>query len=170
MLRIIPYQQDDDAKCGPASIKMILDYWRIPNTIEEICEKCGWTYELGCTDVQMKRALEFYGMKVVIKNDSTFSDIEDWLDRRIPVIVDWFTPGINPSIADMPNGHSSVVSGLTGQHIYLVDPELGATREILKKEFLRVWFDWKNKQAIRDWNDMVLRQIIAAYPKKQKLS
>jgi len=52
------------------------------------------------------------------------------------------------------------------ENIYLQDPELGAMRTIKRDDFLRVWFDFK-KDYITSWKDMIIRQLIAVYPKKK---
>jgi hypothetical protein len=59
------------------------------------------------------------GLKAKIKNNSSFKDIETWLKKEVPVIVDWFTRGRtdygDSSVAD---GHYSVVMGLDDDFIY----------------------------------------------------
>ena len=52
---------------------------------------CGTKKDLGTDDQGIKRAAESLGFKVEIKNNSSFSDIERWLDKDAPVIVNWFT-------------------------------------------------------------------------------
>jgi len=168
MLTIFPFKQSDASRCGPAAIKMVLSYYKIDALEEEICKRCSLTYELGCTDVQMKEAIESFGLGCEIKNNSTLEDVEYWINHHVPVIVDWFTPGINPGLEDMPNGHSSVVVGIDRERIYLLDPEIGATRSIMRDEFMRVWFDWRQYPTITSWDDMVVRQMIIAYPNRLK--
>lgn len=55
---------------------------------------------------------------------------------------------------------------MDNSHICLLDPEDGNIRKIKKDEFIRVWFDWKYTPIIENWEDMVLRQLIVAVPKK----
>ncbi|NJO65110.1 MAG: hypothetical protein HC836_45475 [Richelia sp. RM2_1_2] len=170
MINIHPYKQSDDSLCGPAVIKMVLQYYNISATELEIAEKCGHTYELGCDDLGMKRALESYGMDVIIQNNSSFDDMQFWLEKEIPVIVDWFSSGYNIGVADPPNGHSSIVIDLDDQYIYLLDPEFGGIRKMIRNDFMRCWFDWKNSPIIVNWEDMILRQIIVAYPNNNENS
>jgi predicted double-glycine peptidase len=163
MINITPFKQTDDSRCGPACIKMILNHYNIEVSEDEVCLRCNHTYELGCTDYQMKKAIESYGLKCRIDNNCTFRDIEDWVKQyEIPVIVDWFTPGVNPSLGDMGNGHSSIVD-IDSDYIYLMDPELGDIRKIQREEFLRVWFDWREDSYLQRCDDLVLRQIIVIY-------
>jgi ABC-type bacteriocin/lantibiotic exporter with double-glycine peptidase domain len=170
LLEIKPFKQSDDSLCGPAVIKMVLNYYGKEVEESEIAELCNHTYELGTDDFNMKKAVEILGFKVIIKNDSTFEDIQYWLDREIPVIVDWFSPGAPPddiSLDDMPNGHSSIVVGMDSKFIHLMDPEgskhSAAVRKINKNDFLRVWFDFR-PNVISSWEDMVIRQIFVILP------
>jgi len=163
MITLPAFKQSDSSRCGPAAIKMVLAYYGVDQTEDEICKRCNHTYELGCTDLQMKTALESFGFTVEVYNNSSLLDIEYWISRHMPVIVDWFTGGAHPSQGDMPNGHSGVVVGLDRENVYLMDPENAQVRSILREDFVRVWFDWR-APIISSWEDMVIRQAIVAYP------
>lgn len=164
MLKITPFTQTDSSRCGPAVIKMVLDYYGIKVTEDAICQRCGWTFELGCTNDQMKAAIESYGLDCVVYNNSTLEDVKYWLNQGIPVIVDWFTPGADPSLGDMPNGHSSIIVDVDNKYVHLMDPEIGKVRKILREEFMRVWFDWEQTLTIQSWEDMVIRQAMIVQP------
>src|ERR1700690_4180661 len=96
-LNILPVKpfREKPGMCGPASLKMIFDYYGMKKSEKEIATMCGTTKELGTNIESMKRVAETLGYNVEIKNNSTFEDIEMWLDKKIPVIVDWFTRGRN---------------------------------------------------------------------------
>lgn len=162
MLEIEPFKQSDDSLCGPAVIKMVLNYNGIDAPENEIAERASHTYALGCDDHGMKRALESYGLNVVIQNFSTFDDINGWLSNKIPVIVDWFSGGIDCDPTDTPNGHSSIVVDLDDEFIYLLDPEFAIVRSLKRDDFMRCWFDWRSPYIV-SWEDMIIRQIMVAY-------
>ncbi len=180
LLDIKIFKQGDDSLCGPASIKMILDFYGNSVTESEIAKLCNHTYELGTDDVHMKQACESLGYEVFIKNESTFDDINNFLKKGIPVIVDWFA-GVKLDVEDVsegfvydtklptdvgvPNGHSSIVVGLDDAYIYLIDPEIAEIRKIRKEDFIRVWFDFRNPY-IMNWEEMILRQIFVILPNK----
>lgn len=106
-----------------------------------------------------------YGFEAEVKNESDFSEIEFWFEKKVPVVVNWFTPGRKDSPEDeMPDGHSSIVVGLDPEKIYLQDPEIGGLREVPRSELLRVWFDFPGP-AITKLSDIILRQIIIIRPK-----
>jgi ABC-type bacteriocin/lantibiotic exporter with double-glycine peptidase domain len=164
ILQVKPFQETlHGGYCGPASLKMVMDYFGKKVSEEEVAEKCGHDPELGIDDLSIKSVAEEYGFKVEIQNNSTYGDIGRWLAKEVPVIVDWFTSGRRDyDDSQVPDGHYSVVVGLDEENIYLQDPEIGGMRTIERDDFYRVWFDFKGA-AIKEWNDIILRQIIVVY-------
>ena len=85
-----------------------------------------------------------------------------WLEKGVPVIVDWFTRGRKDyGDSDVADGHYSVVMGLDDKYIYLQDPEIGKMRKLDREDFMTVWFDFTGKYIKP--NELVIRQIIAIY-------
>lgn len=166
LLQVKPFQETlHGGYCGPASLKIVLDYYGVQRNEREIAERCGRNSKLGTNDVLIKRAVKFYGFNVEIKNKANFTDIQKWLNKGVPVIVNWFTRGRKDyNNSKVPDGHYSVVMELDRKNIYLQDPEIGAMRTIKREDFLRVWFDFK-KEQMTSWKDTIIRQLIAIYPK-----
>ncbi len=163
MLKVKPFQETlHSSYCGPASLKIVLVYYGIKKTEKELVKTTGWDKDLGVDDRGIKKAAEALGFKVKIKNNSSYSDIQKWLDKGVPVIVDWFTRGRKDyPDSETADGHSSVVAGLDDRFIYLQDPEIGKIRKLNREDFMRVWFDFKGKYIKP--NKLVIRQIIAIY-------
>ncbi|MCX6790396.1 MAG: C39 family peptidase [Candidatus Kaiserbacteria bacterium] len=165
LLPVKPFQETlGGGYCGPASLKMVLGYWNNELPEEEVALRCKRDPELGTDDSCLKEAAESYGLKVEIENNASFDSIQRWLERGIPVIVNWFTRGrADYEDGDVADGHYSVVVGLDVSNIYLQDPETGGLRTLDREDFMRVWFDFK-PAYITSWEDMVIRQLIAVYP------
>lgn len=163
MLKVKPFQETLSAgMCGPASLKILLSYYGIEKSENELAKICGTKKDLGTDDQGIKKAAESLGLKVKIKNNSSFKDIEKWLDKKVPVIVNWFTRGrVDYTDADVADGHYSVVFGLDDKHIYLQDPETGTARKLEREDFMTVWFDFTGKNIKP--NELIIRQIIAIY-------
>jgi len=163
MLKIKPFQETlNSGMCGPASLKIVLEYYGVNKTEKELFKLCKTKKDLGTDDKSIKKAAEKLGFKVKIKNNSSFKDIEKWLDKGVPVIVNWFTRGrTDYSDSDVSDGHYSVVAGLDKNNIYLQDPEIGRIRKIDKEDFMTVWFDFKGKYIKA--NELIIRQIIVIY-------
>lgn len=164
ILPVKPFQETlHGGYCGPASLKMILDYYGVDKSEKELAKLCGRDSGLGVNDAAIKRIAEKFGFGVKIKNKSSFADIEKWLKKEVPIIVDWFSGGrADYGDSEMADGHYSVAVGLDKKSIYLQDPETGGLRVIARSDFMRVWFDFK-KERITSWKDMIIRQIIAVY-------
>lgn len=161
LLPVKPFQETE-SMCGPASLKMVLGYYGVEKSEKELAKICKTTKDLGTSNKSLKEAAESLGFEVKMKDNSTFEDIKYWLDKKVPVIVDWFTRGrADYDDSDIADGHYSVVVGLDNSYIYLQDPELGHIRKIKKKDFMTVWFDFKGKYIKPD--ELVIRQIIAIY-------
>jgi ABC-type bacteriocin/lantibiotic exporter with double-glycine peptidase domain len=163
LLLIKPFQETlFKSMCGPASLKMVFDYYGIEKSEEEIAKLAGTTEDLGTDEQGIKKAAESLGFKVEIKNESSFEDIQSWLDKKVPVIVNWFTKGrIDYDDSQVPDGHYSVVVGLDDKFIYLQDPEIGKLRKIKLNDFMKVWFDFKGEYIKPD--EIIMRQIITIY-------
>lgn len=120
---------------------------------------------MGVDDNRIARAAKSLGLKVQIENESTFNDIERWLQKGVPVIVDWFTRGRSDyEDSEVADGHYSVVAGLDDEYIYLQDPEIGNIRKIEREDFMKVWFDFTGHYIKSD--ELIIRQLIAIYPDK----
>ena len=164
LLPVKPFQETlGGGYCGPASLKTVLDYYGINKTEEDLSQICGRDPDLGVNDEAIKKVAQALGLNVEIKNNAEFKDIEGWLKRKVPVIVNWFSRGrYDYPEDDVADGHYSVVVGLDEEYIYLQDPEVGRVRKIGKEDFLRVWFDFSTEH-ITNWEDMIVRQLIAIY-------
>ena len=164
-----PFQETlHGSYCGPASLRIVLDYYGVEKTEEEVAKICGRDPDIRTDASSIKKAAVSFGFKAEIQNDSSFDDIQRWLDKKVPVIVDWFTRGrADYDDSEVPDGHYSVVVGLDKDNIYLQDPEIGKMRTLKRDDFMRVWFDFKSSQ-ITSWDEMIIRQLIAIQKNNEK--
>lgn len=163
MFEIEPFQETlSEGMCGPASLKIVLGYYGVEKSETELAELCGHDRKLGTDAAGIRRAAESLGFEVEIKNGSSFEDMEAWLAKDVPVIVDWFTRGRQDyPESEVADGHYSVVAGLDEESIHLQDPEIGRMRRIKREDFLRVWFDFEGELIGSD--NLVIRQMIAIF-------
>jgi len=149
LLKVKPYKQKPRS-CGPASLKIIFNYFGVQATESEIAKVSGWTFENGVNAGGLIRAAEKWGFKAFQKELCDFEDIRTYIKRRIPVLVDWFS---------VDDGHYSVVVGIDADKVYICDPQIGRMREFLYDDFKRVWFDFSG-EWIKNKEDLVLRRVI----------
>lgn len=157
LLNVPHYIQSDDSTCGPASLRMIFAYYGKELDEKEIAYACNHSYEYGCQGEDMVCAANHFGFDVFLKNNSTISEIENLIDKKTPVIVDWFC-------GDPPEGHSSVVIGYDDKNLYILDPYLEDMRIVTKTDFRRCWFDFRETPITPE--NLYVGQIIVVKPKK----
>lgn len=154
LLKIKPYREKKAGYCGPATLKMVLGYYGLNKTEEELAKITQTTPGEGMKVDNAKKALLELGFNVEIKDFASLDDIKGFIEKRLPVVVDWFSTD---------DGHYSVVVGLDDHNIYLQDPELSEVRKMEKKTFKRVWFDFQGKY-LKSKDDLIIRRIIVIQP------
>lgn len=164
LLPVKPFQETlHGGFCGPASLKMVLDYYGVKQEEDRLAQLCGKDSVLGVDALSIKKVAEKYGFTVEIQNNSSYQDITNWLSQKVPLIVNWMSRGrIDYPESAVPDGHYSVVVGLDQNQIYLQDPEIGHLRTVSRYDFMRSWYDFTG-DCINSWNEIILRQLIAIY-------
>lgn len=153
MIKIKPFSQSP-GMCGPASLKMVLSYYNISASESAIAKAAGASRGGGVSAMGLIRAAKKFGFKPYFKKNSTISDLEYFVKKGIPVIVDWFLED---------DGHYSVVVDINKKNIMLLDPALGRKRTMPREKFLRVWFDFPGN-FIKNSEDLILRAILVLQP------
>lgn len=149
--------------CGPAVIKMVLEFYGIKKTETELAKIAGTNKKTGTEVPQVGKTLKYFGLKTKTKTNAKYADLLAYLKRDIPVIIGWYSRGKKEDSDDTTaDGHYSVVIGLDKKFIYLQDPEIGKMRKIKKEDFLIVWLDYYGEYP-KTKKDIFLRPIIAAY-------
>ena len=139
-------------------MEMIGDYFGVKKSQKEWGKECGTTRKDGTSAKRMVAAAREAGFSAMVKDNASFSDIQKWLRKKIPVIVDWFS---------VDEGHYSVAVKLDRKYIWLADPETAKIRKMDRKIFFRVWFDFHG-DALRTKDDVILRRIIIISKQESK--
>lgn len=156
MLKVKPFRQKT-GYCGPASLKMVLGFYGIKKSENELAKLTDSTIEAGVEAGRLLEAAHSLGLEGYIKDDASIEDIrEQVLGKSRPVIVNWFSKD---------DGHYSVVVDVDNENIYLLDPELGYVRAMRLKKFYRVWFDFPG-EFIRSCDDLTIRRMVVIYQQK----
>ena len=154
MLNIIPIKQSKSYWCGPASLKMVLAYYKLDIRERELADKTKTSPTHGATAQALIETAQEYGLKGFIKDNAEFTDIRHYLlDKQIPVIVDWF---------QRDDGHYSVVVDINDKYIYLVDTYVGHLISLKIHQFYRIWFDFPGVYLEKK-EDLILRRLIVIY-------
>jgi ABC-type bacteriocin/lantibiotic exporter with double-glycine peptidase domain len=132
MLDLRTFEQSN-GYCGPASLKIVLDYYGVRKSERALAELCGATRERGTSARGLVSAARKLGFDAYMKTGSSLKELEA-LSREVPVIVDW--------CHQSEGGHYSVVAGFNGKDIVLSDPYGGKIVEMPKMEFDSRWYDF----------------------------
>ncbi len=153
MIKLKPFRQTPGL-CGPASLKMVFDYYGVSVPEKKIAQVAGVSGKKGISAAGLIKAAKYFNFKIFKKEKASLNDIRRFLKEGIPVIVDWFSED---------EGHYSVAVGVDKENIVLMDPEAGGIRKIPKEKFVRVWFDFPG-EFIKEPKDLVLRLMLAITP------
>lgn len=153
MIRLKQFRQTPDF-CGPAALKMVFDYYGIEATEREIGKISGTTKKYGTSPESMEKTAAHFGFEAILKTKGTLNDLKHYLDRKIPVIVNWFWED---------DGHYSVVVGMDKKNIVMRDPSFWRIRKMPTGKFQKVWFDFKGDE--RRPEGMVSQLMIVITPK-----
>jgi predicted double-glycine peptidase len=150
MLNLKSYRQKPEL-CGPACLKMVLEYYGIQKNEDELANLAGYVPSEGVKVDGLINAATKLGLNAFYKDFSEIKDLKEYvLDKKIPVIVDWFSTD---------DGHYSVVIDIDDKNIYMQDPELGNLRTLDVGTFKRVWFDFRG-DYLKSKDDIIIRRMI----------
>ncbi len=149
----VPYhKQSKEHTCGPASMKMILQYQGIIKSEEELEAEMNTTETEGTSYENLITLAQKSGMEVEAKSMSELSDVYEFIDKDIPVIV-------NYKEQEADEGHYAIITGYTDSEVTLNDPWHGEIK-INNEEFIQ---RWKNN------SETVLRWMMAVHKKSPEI-
>jgi len=137
-LRLPYFKQKNELLCGPTSIQMVLSFFGVKKTAENILKKSGVSLselkKIGLASDKMARLINQYGLHGYAKNQATLKEIKYFIRLGLPTIVNYIEPSSD-------SGHYAVVVGFSprSKKIILHDPLNGKNFKILEKEFLKRW-------------------------------
>lgn len=151
-MKIEPYKQSASYLCGPASLKIVLSYYGINKSEKIIANQTKTTSKLGCAHQNLIKYAKKLGFKAYYKDNFSIKDLESLINKKIPVIVDWFSL--------KGEGHYSVITDITNDKIIYIDSYDGKMMEINKRDFLFRWFDFIGFPSKKN---LILRRAIVIY-------
>jgi ABC-type bacteriocin/lantibiotic exporter with double-glycine peptidase domain len=126
------FTQKTSTDCGPACVKMVLNYYKIKYNYREILKGTKCTEDEGISGRTLAKFLRSKGIKSEYREYVTYDQVKEMVDNGHPVIVAWFSP--------TPGNHWSVMTYAGKNKITLQDPTTGKKRHMTVEEFDRVWF------------------------------
>lgn len=125
-------RQEDDISCGPASLKMISDYYKLSTSIEELKIIMGTDYQSGTTDIKMKKGLDYLSLDYeqfnVGNKEECYTKAKEILNQGGFILFRTLTKGIKHWIScDSFNGK-----------FHILDPWLGIY-DLSESDLDKVW-------------------------------
>jgi len=133
-MKITPIKQRDEIACGPASIQMVLDYFKLPYSWGQIAEISQYKKKDGLCNVDLVNTLKVLKLNVKEKANSKWEDLLNLNTLNNVIIVSWMKLGYK--------GHFSVVEQVNKDSIELADPDNGKIVKIDKIKFMCLWMDY----------------------------
>lgn len=159
-MKISPIKQRDASACGPASIQMVLTYFKLPNSFKRIAEISQYKKRDGLSNKDLVEALRAFDLTVREKTNATWTDLVRLNTPKKVIIVSWMKFGYI--------GHFSVVEKVDKMHITLVDPENGKHSRMKGNIFMRLWMDYDDMWYPRKNSDIQLRWMCVVSKKDKK--
>ena len=163
MIKLKPFRETPGL-CGPASLKMILDYYGVSVSEEDLAKVCGASKEKGTSIKGLIKGAKHFGFSVFLKEKSTLGDLKYFIKKKIPVIVDWFAED---------DGHYSIVVDINKKEVVLMDPALRKILVYIRRRkfspatFRRIWFDFPG-DFIESKKQVVLRLMLVITPSRKR--
>ena len=135
MIELKPFVQKYDFDCGPASAKMVLNYYGKNESYEKIIKECGCSRKIkeGAEGIDIAKYLTKMGFPHGHKMYADLEELIEFVNLGYPIIVGWFT-------SDGPGSHWSVTCGAGEKRLVLQDPAIGKKRYMSLEYFEEVWF------------------------------
>lgn len=119
--------------CGPASLQMVLGYFKTIETQKRLSRRLGTNDDVGTDIGEMILEGRRQGFYCYANDNAIVSEIRYYVARKLPVIVRYIE-------ASDDADHYSVVYGFKGKTLLIADPWNGKIK-IEEDEFIERWHD-----------------------------
>lgn len=138
--------------CGPAALKIVLDYYNHPATEKELAQLCQTT-RAGTVPQKIVGAAQKLGLSAYQKENLTVEEVKKIVKSGTPLIANF---QLRPKKGE---GHYAVIIGYSKDVFILSDPqEDRGYREVKIKDFMKLWYELE---------DQTFRQGIVLEPQRR---
>lgn len=133
-LRVPYHRQVTGYHCGPASLGMVLQFFKKPSRQRTLGKLMRTNERVGTDTRYMIRAATRAGFYCYVNDDSSSEEIKWFLMMRLPVIIRYIEPSENQD-------HYSVVVGYSKAGLTLHDPWNGRNTVLTSRSLRSRWRD-----------------------------
>jgi ABC-type bacteriocin/lantibiotic exporter with double-glycine peptidase domain len=123
----VPQQKDT---CAAAALSMVMTYWDVPTSHDEIAGKLVSTELKGIAGSRLRDFARERGFQA-IAYEGDEQNLREYVGKGRPLIVAWKV-GKN-------RYHDVVVVGFQGDDVVVNDPDAGPARAVSKESFEKRW-------------------------------
>lgn len=135
----VPFcKQDTKYSCGAASTQMILKFFDIFFSEEELIKKLKTDEEFGVNPKEITEFFNKQGLFCYVNDQSSIEEVESFLGKGLPVMVNYLEPSND-------EGHYAVVVGIANGDIILNDPWNGEKFKLTRRDFEKRWIDERGR-------------------------
>ncbi|OGC59596.1 hypothetical protein A2890_00165 [candidate division WWE3 bacterium RIFCSPLOWO2_01_FULL_53_14] len=128
--------------CGPAALKIVLDYYQYPFTEKKLARLCQTT-PAGTDPQKIVEVAQKLGLQSYQKENLTAEEVKKIVKSGTPVIANF---QLN---AQKGEGHYAAIIGYSRDTFVLSDPqEDQGYREVKIKDFMKLWYELED-QTVR---------------------
>jgi len=144
------YKQNNEYYCGPAVLQMVFDYFGYLKSQDLLADHANTNEEIGTTNQNMIKTALDHGFYCYVNNNSTFFEVEHFLEKGLPVIARFIAPelGVDPFTNNFYE-HFAIIKGINKKELIFNDPKFGKDFKISKRKFLERWHSAQNKH--KEW-------------------
>ena len=157
-MKITPLKQRDESDCGPTSIHMAVQYFKLPYSFEEIAKISQYKKKDGLSNEDLVETSKKLGFAARSKANAAWGDLMRSNTPSNVIIVSWMKYGYM--------GHFSVVESVNKDWIELADPEDGKINRMEKILFMRLWMDYDDMWYPSNNTDIQLRWMCVVSKKR----
>jgi ABC-type bacteriocin/lantibiotic exporter with double-glycine peptidase domain len=143
LLKVPYYAQMQINTCGPASLKMVFDFFG-DNLTEPELVRAAKTTKDGTPHFNLINVARRNGFYCYVHEGASFNQIKHFIDIGFPVIINYQEPDTN-------DGHYAVVVGYKRNTFILNDPWNGHKFKLLEKDLNERWYDYHDKKLYHRW-------------------
>jgi len=141
MIKLPYFHQKKDYTCGPASLRMVFNFFGLKTNEEELKKSLRPNKRIGTKHGALIKVARKKGFYCYIHKKANLHQLRNFIDQGFPVIVNYIEPESNEK-------HYSVVIGYNKKKIIMNDPWIGKNFKIKDKEFEKRWHGEHNKKWI----------------------
>ena len=132
------HRQSNILNCGPASLKVVFDYYGLTVSENRLVKLLG-TNKKGTNPEAFIRVAEQFGLKGKNMENMTVSQVKKLVEEGFPVIANHTTP-------DPIGGHYAVIMGFSRDEFVISDPAEDSGYLVRKiTDFMRDWYEKEDK-------------------------